>query len=236
MIWLALIALSMSAESRVYAMQISIAAQVKNPNPMSREGWKTARTTSWSLVRWTQDGERVVTDERLCGLYAAPVLGATTTFPSGFVRGFPTQRRTGRLSAGQWTSDPLVQVIGARVADASTPLPSTAEAAEVVDMDKDGKPGVTVNIAHSVMGGGDVYVTQRSVATLSGTVGVDGRIVGVVRHQVEQRVLGATTWWLKLSTGTRPHPDASQSTFVLAPVDATATCATVLSARGTLFP
>lgn len=230
------LAFALAADVRWYAMELSIAAQVKNPNPVSQEGWKTARTTSWSLVRWVQDGDTVTTEERLCGLSAAPVLGATTTFPDGFVRGMPVQRRQLKMAAGTLTSEPLLQMIGARPSGADAPLPAGPTAPEVLDGDKDGHPGVTVRIDHSLLGGGDVYVAQRSVARLQGAEAEDGRIRGVVHHRVEQRVLDATTWWLKLSTGTRPHPDASQSTFVLAPVAEGTSCAGVLSARGALFP
>lgn len=148
-----------------------------------------------AVVERGVDG-RLTQTQSACAMYArskrktvAPV------FPPGFLLSMPSQRSavavdpsTGRLSAD---IDPVY--LGWDKGQGGGVMPQKAEDPGVTDPDRDGKPGVTVQIQAPVFGTVDVYMVQHSVTWLDG--GFEGP--DLVRGRaglslLEQRVIGAS--------------------------------------------
>lgn len=209
LLWLAA---AQAAEPETWALKQVVAVEVRDPNPTS-DGWATTTTTGWSLVRWTREGEAVRFEEQPCAVETTPVLGTSTIYSEAFVRALRGPERQATLAEGRFRA-------------------AWQHALGPDDADGDGQPGVTVTVKQAILGQGDVYVAQKSSVVLDGRV--DGeRIVGKVTVDTAQEVLGATTWWLKLST--RQRPDRDRSAFVLAPVPSGMDCAALLASDATVF-
>jgi hypothetical protein len=98
-------------------------------------------------------------------------------------------------------------VVGARLDRPFDPLPHTASDPAVFDEDRDGHPGMTIDIG-GIMSG-QIYVAQRSWTELSGTMIGSNGFVGSVRFGNEQVVLRATSPRLEHPPRTRAVPARS---------------------------
>jgi hypothetical protein len=92
------------------------------------------------------------------------------------------------------------------------------------DDDRDGKPGITVQVRHPRAGKGEVYVRQSAQLAWAGTLTDDGRIEGTMTYRPEQEQLGASTWWLRVGIRQREH-NQRQSRFTMTPVPDGTGCA-----------
>lgn len=226
---------------RTYAMQQTFTSQMREPNPFSNQEWRSTHTHTWALVQWTQVGTNVSYSEVTCGLRTDKVFGAETQYPEAFIKNIGVRNRTGTLSGTEpgatFRVGPYVQAFGVSLGDPyRDALPTDPNDARIVDSDHDGKPGVTVGIHHPLVGTGHVYIAQRSVARLEGTLGADGRVTGVVYTAPDMFKIDADRWWLKVDSPQRQHPDPKESPFVLVPVADGSQCADVLRDKDTLFP
>lgn len=111
-------------------------------------------------------------------------------------------------------------VLGASLKDdVSDPLPTKRNDPRVRDDDKDGKPGVTVEVQGIVSG--EIYLVQRSTSRLSGHA-TPGGFHGRIDFSNDQEILDATTAVLKRSPEAKPDP--SRSEFILQRIDPKITC------------
>jgi hypothetical protein len=193
-------------------------------NPVAGRGEAQVVTTQYMLV----DSERLADDfswtESLCSISTSEarwnaLVRARTSYPEAFVTHFPVQDRTATWTeGGEFNANNLTSVVGARLANPLTdPLPTEAGAAGEVDSDRDGNPGVTVNVAGAVSG--SVYVAQRSIINLRGRERNDRRIEGLWESNDQQVVLGASNGILNRAVENRRDPDAARSFFIMVPID-----------------
>ena len=227
--------------NRTYAMRQTFTSQMREPNPFSNQEWRSTHTTVWALVRMTQTGTAFRYDETTCGIQTEKVFGAETIYPEAFINGIEVRHRQGTLAApdagGQFRTTQYAQAFGVRLADPmKDALPTDPADKRLVDTDGDGRPGATVIIHHPLVGTGKVYVAQRSVARLEGTLQADGSVRGVVYTAPNMFKIGADTWWLRADSPQRPHPDSKMSPFFMMPVSDSETCAQILAGKATIFP
>jgi hypothetical protein len=107
----------------------------------------------------------------------------------------PVRARTGRIVDGAFTAGPFVERLGDG------------------DDDGDGAPGVSVVVRHPRVGEGAVHVRQQATVSYEGRADGDG-IRGAVTSSVEQELLGATRWWLRMRV---PRRSAGPGEFVITP-------------------
>ncbi|MEE9471311.1 MAG: hypothetical protein V3W32_06285, partial [Gemmatimonadota bacterium] len=113
-------------------------------------------------------------------------------------------------------------------------LPESSDDARITDPDRDGRPGVTVEVDGFVSG--QVYLVQRLTRGLRGSVDPDGRMTGTVIGTGDQTVIGASNAILKTFTPRFEHnPDPKRNTFVWVPVPPESTCETIHVARDRLI-
>ncbi len=198
------------------------------------------RTTSVLLhtVRAAADG--LVVETRYCAVEQAPLGRVRTSIGPAFVAAMPVLEASLTAdpvegSAGAVRIADQAMVLGAQLDDlVNDPLPTDDDDPRVVDGDGDGRPGVTVEVKGFVSG--QVYLVQRLIRGLRGTVGPDGRMTGTVTGAGDQVVIGASNGILKTFTPKFEHnPDPERNTFVWVPVPEDATCESVLAGRDRLF-
>jgi hypothetical protein len=132
--------------------------------------------------------------------------------------------RLGLDGAGNVTlrQDKRVVVVGARLDNPSSdPLPRIPSDPTVFDEDRDGLPGMTVEIGG--IAPGRIYVAQRSWTELSGRMVARDGFAGQLRFGNEQVVLQATSQRLEHAPVTHPVP--SQSWFRMRRLPDHADCA-----------
>jgi hypothetical protein len=118
--------------------------------------------------------------------------------------------RIGREASGSRTfwQDRQLVVVGARLADPRLdPLPRGPTDPRVVDEDRDGYPGLTIEIGGILPG--RMYVAQRSWTELSGQSAGSAAFAGRLRFSNEQVVLDATSRRLARAPASRPVPAMS---------------------------
>ncbi|MDT8435582.1 MAG: hypothetical protein RRA92_02390 [Gemmatimonadota bacterium] len=196
------------------------------------------------------DGE-IHVSTRYCALRQDPIGRVRTVLDSAYVAALPAwearvevesraEAESGpaeEASAGQWTVRVAehAAVVGARLDDPGfDPLPAEADDPRVTDPDEDGEPGVTVRVEGFVSG--EVYLVQRLVRGLEGTLDAAGRMRGRVTGRTEQRTIGASNLLLRAFTPTfEPDPDPARNTFDWAPLTPGEGCGTVVAAEDRLF-
>lgn len=115
------------------------------------------------------------------------------------------------------------------------PLPADEVEAEeppfrdqIVDMDEDGNPGMTIHVDGLVSG--DFYFVQRKTADLEGILLGPDRTLGLQVTQFEQTILGSDSGPTQQGYPQNPHPDPMQSWFEEVRLSEDATCDDVMDA------
>lgn len=156
---------------------------------------------------------------------------ATTVIPRAFVAGLPRRQYSIRISTDdgteRWVADLGVETLGIDPSVVGAgPLPKRGTDAGVIDQDKDGNPGVTVQVHVPLFGDVGVYVVQRASLRIDGTRASDDHIRGAVFVDLyEQEVVGAARSLFDMSLKVRPAPSGSR--FEMWPVADDARCGSV---------
>lgn len=202
-------------------------------------GELASRTLAVTLLRVEQDGPSLTLNEQVCVLTTkAPTTLVRTTYPDAFVRAVSGNRRRGRLERDgariRYFEPKQMYWRGMRPdVDVGEPLPNDAKDPRISDLDRDGAPGLTVNVDGLI--DGKVFLVQRSWSELDGVVRSRNRIEGQVVWGSEETILGATKSLLRSPPDKRPDPARSRNFFRMRRVPSTATCDEVLARRRQLL-
>lgn len=199
-------------------------------------------TTALLLLEITRQGEGFTLRETVCAIDLASTADSVTMrIPPAFQRAVSGRTRPARLErdgAGWRYVQPMkIEVSGAQLKNPERDkLPDDEDDPRVTDPDRDGKPGLTVQVRGLI--DGDIYVVQRDRSELTGTLSPDGtRVAGGIKWRAEQTVLDATSVFLSGDPPeSAPHKDAKRSTFKMTRVAPGASCADLLAKRRSLFP
>lgn len=160
--------------------------------------WLAAQSTSYYLEHWTVEGTTITAHEELCRMEIEEVMGTQTIIPPQFYDCCSHSERTGSLTelavGAEYSAPDLLTVYGADLEDPWTePLPEDGSDARVLDTDADGHPGIT-SIIDGWIGDGyaEVYVAQRTITDLVGTLVRQDRLEGHIYMGLEQTILGAS--------------------------------------------
>jgi len=132
----------------------------------------------------------------------------------------------------------VLEIRGCTLDDPATDeLPKEASDPRVYDQDKDGKPGVTVDMIGDIpmmfQGEGYIAITQRMSNSYSGST-TGGEIKGSVAWSDEQYILEYSHDILKNSG--KAVPDNAASNFHVVKIDEDWTCEDIIANESTLFP
>ncbi len=184
-----------------------------------------ATTRAVSIQTLSEEGEWLKGTGTLCDVQIRSSSKLVKTIlPAAFRTALPAVVTNARLTKQGGTihfeQPPQTLVLGANLKnDESDALPTSPSDPRVRDDDKDGKPGVTVQIEGIVSG--EIYLVQRSTSRLSGHA-TPGGFHGEIEFTNDQEILNATTSVLKRNPSAKPDP--SRSGFILQKVDPKTTC------------
>jgi len=188
-------------------------------------------TTSYLHLRVRQQGNTLRLAITPCAVQVdTGVSTVRTIIPQAFLDAIGTTHTIARLEkVGQnwvWDQAPTISVTGAVLDNLwRDVLPESEDDPRVFDADSDGRPGVTVHIRGLIEG--SIFLVQRSWTALKGEVNGD-TITGLVRWNTSQKVLGATSIFLRSETETRPHPDPQKSHFFMRRITTGTQCADIV--------
>lgn len=169
---------------------------------------------------------------------AAEVAGTRTLVPNGTYAKLEPLFSGSHADHAQGTfeTDDVIELWGVHnlPEPATSPLPTQAnymmspQSEQVFDDDDDGNPAIT-ELSHGTVSG-TMYVVERTVFTLAGTVLSDKRVQGIVTMKGNNsNRLGATSGWLLGESAAKVDP-SRVAWFDSAKLAANATCADVAAA------
>lgn len=161
------------------------------------------RTRTWFLARWREDEGGATLTRRVCGVAVDPVMGVEVRLPAALLANLPVSRMRFDLLA-----EGLVAV-------------DAEEGWGREDLDRDGRPGVTIEV-DAPLCGGKLYVASRTTANARAER-VGDTIEGRIGVRVEQEILGASATCLRATAD--DTEDQMLGWFRLLPVPDDATCA-----------
>jgi len=121
--------------------------------------------------------------------------------------------------------------------DPMKPLSTDPHDPNLNDPDKDGHPGVTVQISVGKFFSGEIYITRREIFSNYLTLNNNGTMTGYVIDRSEQFVVGASKKILTQESNTFQLPDKGLSPILLVKVDpAIDTYMELMKIRDDIFP
>jgi hypothetical protein len=121
--------------------------------------------------------------------------------------------------------------------DPMKPLSTDPDDPNLTDPDKDGHPGVTVQISVGKFFSGEIYLTRREIFSNYLTLNNNGTLSGYVIDRSEQFVIGASKKVLKQESNSLQHPDKGLSPVLLVKVDPEIdTLEELMKIRDDIFP
>jgi hypothetical protein len=170
-------------------------------------GVKETHTENYLIAEIHRSPGRIDVLQKLCKIEVTPIKGVSASMSRQTVARLPKahfvleERRDGTVATGPWT---------------------TAWQAE--DIDADGFPGATIQIAGTKCSG-EVYVASSTTTSLlSGRASDDG-VTGQISVQIKQKVLGASGLCLKLVAG--DSEETQTGTFAFRRIPIGASCRTL---------
>ncbi|MBU1239134.1 hypothetical protein KKF84_07545 [Myxococcota bacterium] len=188
----------------------------------------------------TQDGTTLLFMEETCAMRSVSNTDLVSViFPDAFVSSIPIEAKEGEW---QWTPQgyrllqyKFWQVQGAHLDNpAEDTMPVDAEDPRVFDQDLDEYPGVTIRATGLLAG--EIYIVHRIYNQLSGMNNTMERLDGTILWGDEQITIGASRDLLATTIERSVHPDPSLSWYRFRPVDASTTCADIVTNEASIFP
>lgn len=207
----------------------------QDPSPFG-SAWKESRTVTLGLAKVVWTGDKGQYWHQVCAMDANEVHGSQVHFPPAFLGAIPVTPVPLTRSGAIWSQPETVELLGLKPSHVG-PMPGLGEAshASAIDADKDGKPGVTVEVDVTLLGLQKIYVAQRTTSAWQGAPGEDGRIEALPTVSFEQSILGASMSLLVADTKSKPVSSGDPETLLWAPVAASTTCKTLISNASTLI-
>lgn len=201
----------------------------QDPSPFG-SAWKESRTTTLGLVRVIWKGDEGTSWHHVCAMDANEVHGSQVTFPPAFLATIPVPPLPLTRGGATWTQPAAVELLGLKP-DHTGPMPGLGQEdhASVIDADKDGHPGVTVQVKISLLGLQEIYVAQRTTSAWQGTVASDGRVSAQPSVDFEQVTLGASMSLLVAETNEKAVSSGAPETLLWVPVPAETTCKALIA-------
>lgn len=167
-----------------YALEMRVVTEAQIPVLGHRE----IVTRSYSSVEFSRDEAGGWTQTFIaCAIEGD---GGQVEFPASFVRSIDAKTSKVHWTDGHYSADTGAAFIGVR--KPVPKLPTAIDDPLVFDADRDGYPGVTVNLTLPVFGNVRLYLVQANHSKLAGTV-VNGEIRGQAELvRLETRTLGAS--------------------------------------------
>lgn len=154
-----------------------------------------------------------------------------TVVPPAFIDALPIEVRTATIDGDRLFAPWFSELRGVVLEDPDNdPLPTEPDDPRVVDLDRDGNPGLTVLSTGLI--DGEIYIVQRSRSQLDGRLR-DDTLDGSIEWLVEDAVLGADN--PVLATAVPIEPDLEASAIRTTRIDAEVDCAAIVADQASIF-
>ncbi len=196
--------------------------------------------TYFSLTRITKKDAAYISSATSCRSIITSTSPAKTTVPDALTQciGQISAALTVEQSSGglKITRAEAVMPVGVVLDDPwNDPLPTDKNDPRIIDADKDGNPGVTIEVQANGMTG-KIYSIRRERGSWHATQGSDGRFRGLVQDASQQQVIGANNPIFNVNPESHIHPDPLKSTIELVRLESDIDCAALISRIDELFP
>lgn len=184
-------------------------------------------TTSLLLLSVSQDDDKLSIKETICNIdITSTAKRVRTILPSAFQRAASGTKRKATITIKDGTlhykQHPKTVTLGAKLSKSNRTLPEDEDDPRVVDADKDGKPGLTVKIEGII--DGEIYIVQSGWNKLTGTMDNQGIISGKMAWKSTQKVVDASSIFLKSNPSSKPHGGTAKNFFKMKQVSPSTTC------------
>jgi hypothetical protein len=218
------------AEETAYYVSVRVnREQTQDPSPFG-SAWSESLTASVGLVQIVWKGDVGTRWEQVCAMWSNRVHGSQILYGAPFVDAIPVEPIEIVRSEGIY-SEALDEVWLGLKQGYTGDLPALGESDHpaLVDSDKDGEPGATLDIDMIVFGNQKIFVAQRSVTQWSASLQEDGRIVAEPSVTHERVTVGASVGVLVASTRTKPVTGKPADTMVWTRIENPISCADLLN-------
>lgn len=181
----------------------------------------------------TQSGSQLILQDSYCFTnISTSTFLFRTSISDVTMRSIRPQPRTAELILidcdFHFTQDWHTEIRGAVLENPVTEqLPVDSDDPRLVDMERDGHPGMTIRASIFGVFRGEGYVVQRYRYRLQGTVVDANTIIGFIDWTSEQTVIAATNTLFTESFSGATHSDPTRHRFVMIRVDETWSCETL---------
>jgi len=172
-----------------------------------------------SIMKLRQKGRRITASEKVCGVkMKSDTELVSLRVKPGLAKGLSgTRRRLKLVGQGQGLRIEQSKQLftwGVKLSKPATePLPTTGNDPRIKDVDKDGKPGLTIVIKGII--NGEMHVVQRDWSKWSGSLVNANRIEGLVDWSFERVIVGRSTPILPKTHNARVDPEPKNNRIVL---------------------
>jgi hypothetical protein len=198
------------------------------------------KVARYSVVNFTSSGDQIMATEKVCEIASVNSGSSSVSFAPSILKAIPDSRYSysSKDESVVLTRPAAVEALGVSLTDLTTEaLPTSASDPRVIDQDKDGKPGVTVNVEAKVVISisGELYVAQRTFWNESLTLKSADTLSGSIDWRQEQSILGSSN---SLFTSVKPKVTTlpAESSVSLRKIAAGAGCADLSAQKAKLFP
>ncbi|MCO4764361.1 MAG: hypothetical protein KC502_22815 [Myxococcales bacterium] len=207
----------------------------QDPSPFGN-AWKEGRTSTLGLVKVAWDGNVGTRWLHVCAMHANSVHGSQVSFSKSFLSAIPTAPHKLSRSGTTWTQASSVDLIGLKASHTGAmPGLGKSKHASLVDADKDGKPGVTVQVNVSLLGNQQIYVAQRTTSSWTAKLADDGSLSAEPKVTMEQSIVGASLSLLVAQPKEKPVSSGAPNTLRWVPSDKAMTCKELVAQASKLF-
>lgn len=215
------------------------ASKATSQVPIIGEMTVDSKTEMYALVKIEQIGKQLDITKQICDIRIdSGTIFVNSTIPQAFIDSLPIEQLTGTMTPNNemliFMRNKAYTTRGVRLTDiANEILPTEPSDHRVFDQDKDGHPGMTVEVGGIVSG--KLFIIQRFWNVLRGEHITPNTIDGLVQWNHEQVVLDADNDSLKRGAKAVPNPDPLQSYFRMTRVQDDTTCVDLNTAGDYLF-
>ncbi|MEO1335126.1 MAG: hypothetical protein AAFV29_05765 [Myxococcota bacterium] len=173
------------------------------------------------------DSANRITTE-ICSVQLSPYLSSSSAYPTEAVGGFEVNTvfiDGGRAQGESFAYGPQTILLGWTPSGdpVTEALPTEDTDPRLVDADDDGNPGATLAVSGII--DGNVYIANRNVVRVTGTVMSADRITGTTTTDASQRIVGSDNIFLiNNSTIVTDDPNPASSPFEMVRLTSNLTC------------
>lgn len=197
-----------------------------------------SQTITFQRIEVAQSNAKLELTEETCSVDIESNQNTVrTVVPDRFVEHIETIEREAELRRrddGVYLYAPkATKFFGVELDDSDAELPDDPNDPRVIDQDRDGNPGMTVEVEGLMSG--ELYLVQRSWDALWGKFVDDDRLGGRVEWNTDQVVVERSGRVFGEISESNPHPDPEQSYFRMRRVDESTDCDDIADKGDALF-